>query len=462
MCSRTGTSRSAAPAALLVLLLPLLWFLTACDEGLRGSPASTPPWKVGFWLWPGAAVEAAAAGKHPFDLLYVQAGRADSYFKNSVSWQWPQQLPPAAEYWALWRYDPPAQPADGQIAVIAGDFLKRREEAAAQGQTLVGIQLDYDCPTEGLAEYAAFLDKLRKALPDGTRVSITALLDWFRPGTGIRDVLARTSEFVPQFYDTAPPSDGQLRAIAEPIDAARLGPVFNSFGIPYRVGITSFGRIALNSGGTARFFRDLAPLDVLDRPGLKRLSTGQTPSGEERSVMRVERPMVLDLSDTSYWNLKPGDQIELIMPTRRSVLAAYDAAKKLGGFCAGVVFFRWPSAQEVLVLNPAQLLGWVGRAEIVPGPPAVASAEGDCAAVSCQDLELRIADRMPEKPVVFRIRSSLPLEYFLPNPRYRSRITVTGTSGIRVALPASHGAGSLYLGRAVTLRAAQFTVTEGK
>jgi hypothetical protein len=67
-----------------------------------------------------------------------------------------------------------------------------------------------------------------------------------------------------------------------------------------------------------------------------------------------------------------------------------------------------------------------------------------------------------EKPVVFRIRSSLPLEYFLPNPRFKARITVSGASDIRVALPAYHGAGALYLGRAVTLQAAQFMVTEAK
>ncbi len=455
---------SGRPAAimgalgLLVLLLALLGAsLTGCSQVMSGSPAAPLPWTIGFWLWPGAPIDATAAGTHPFDVLYVHVGRVDSYFKNSVSWPWAAQIPQAAEYWALWRYDPPALTADSQIDVIARDFVKRKAEASARGQTIVGIQLDYDCPTDDLAQYASFLEKLGKALPAGTRISITALLDWFRQGTRIRELLAHTSEFVPQFYDAAPNVYGQLRGIAEPVDHGRWGPVFNSFGVPYRVGITTFGRIVFTRNGEVQFFRDLAPLDVLGRPGLRTISEGQTPAGEQRSVLRVERPVVVN-----YWSLQPGDQIELVMPTRSSVLSAYEAAKQMGGFCAGVAFFRWPVSEETLVLNPAQVLGWVTRTDIVPGPPKVEAAEGDCVAVCCWDLQLRIADRLPEHSVTYRIQSSRPLEYFLPDVRIKSRILVSGASSIRVGLPALHGVGNLYLGRAVTMRPAQFTVTEEK
>ena len=79
----------------------------SCGTRLAGSPGEAPPWKVGFWLWAGAAVQATAPGEQPFDVLYVQVGRVDSYFKNSTSWKWPNPMPAAKEYWALWRYDPP-------------------------------------------------------------------------------------------------------------------------------------------------------------------------------------------------------------------------------------------------------------------------------------------------------------------------------------------------------------------
>lgn len=449
-----GTGSIHRHMAFLALLAA---FLSGCSPGLSGKPGTAPAWKTGFWLWSASDVEAAAAGVHPFDVLYVQIGRIDSYYKNSVSWRWPVPMPPAAEYWALWRYDGQARPAEAQIAVIASDFQKRQAEAAAQGNIVVGIQLDYDCPTDDLPEYASFLEIVRKALPEGTRISITALLDWFRSGTRVGEVLANTSEFVPQFYDVAPSSRIEMRGIAEPIDPARWGPVFNSFGVPYRVGISTFGRILFIRNGSTQFFRDLTPLDVFGHPGLTATSTGQTTAGEQRSVWRVERATRLN-----YWTVKPGDEIEVIMPTRHSALSAYDAAKQMGGFCAGVIFFRWPSAEETLVLDPGQVLSWITRTEIAPAPPAIEVREGDCVAVHCWDLQLRLANRLPEHAVTFLIHSSRPLEYFLPNQRIASRIQMTAPATIKVALPASHGVGTLYLGRAVTVQPALFTVTEEK
>jgi hypothetical protein len=440
--------------ALLVLLAACL---SSCSPGLSGNPGTAPAWKTGFWLWSGSYVEAAAAGAHPFDVLYVQSGRIDSYNKNSVSWRWPARIPRAAEYWAVWRYDWQARPAEAQIAVIAGAFQKRQAEAAAQGNTVVGIQLDYDCPTDDLQEYASFLEIARKALPAGTRISVTALLDWFRPGTRVGDVLAKTSEFVPQFYDVAPSSRIEMRGIAEPIDPARWGPVFNSFGVPYRVGISTFGRTLFIRGTSTQFFRELTPLDVFSHPGLSAPSTGQTTAGEQQSVWRVDQATRLN-----YWSIKPGDEIEMIMPTRRSVLSTYDAVRQMGGFCAGVIFFRWPTAQETLVLDPAQVLSWITHTEIAPAPPAIEVTEGDCVAVHCCDLQLRIANRLPEHPVTFLVHSSRPLEYFVPDQRISSRVLMTSPATIKVSLPASHGVGTLSLGRAVTLQPAVFTVTEEK
>ena len=431
--------------------------VTACGQGARGNPAPPSAWSVGFWIWSWSAIDATAAGGHPFDVLYVQVGRVDDYHKNSASWPWGGNMPPAKEYWALWRCDPPAKLNEIQIPVIAGDFIKRKEEAAAKGQTIVGLQLDYDCPTNDLAEYASFLEKLKRALPGGTKISITALLDWFRTDTKIREVLAHTNEFVPQFYDNAPSQGGATKGIAEPIDFARWGKTFNSFKVPYHVGISTFGRILAIQNGSTRAFRDLAPLDVLEHPGLKSISVEQTASGERRSVMQVERP-----TQINYWPLKTGDRVEIIMPTRQSVLAGCDAVKQMGEFCSGVIFFRWPGSQESLVLNPSQVLSWITHADIALGNPTLAAEEGNCAAVSCMDLDLRIPNQLPENTTIFTIRSSLPLEYFLVNEKIKSRISVTGASTMRLELPAFHGTGRVYLGRAVTLEEAKFTVVEEK
>ena len=441
-------------AALSILALSI--FASACSR-LSGETQQRPAWKTGFWLWAGAAIDSKVAGDQKFDLLYVQTGVINKNYVDSTSWSWQTQLPAATEYWALWRYEPPLQPTDTQIQLLARDFGKRKGEAEKQGHKLIGIQLDYDCATDDLRGYASFLDQLRQALPPETRISITALLDWFRPGTRIRDVLSHVDEYVPQFYDVGTAEQGGTPGIAEPLNPSRWGPVFNSFRVPYRIGISAFGRIQLKRGETIQFFRDLAPLDIQGNAGLTRISTAQTPAGEQQVILRVREPVWL-----GYHRPNPGDQIEWIMPTRKSAEAAYKSAKTMGGFCAGVVFFRWPARDETLVLNPEQLMGWISNRKVASAPPSLSVEEGNCVALHCWDLQARIFNSMPDHPVAYVLHISSPLEYFLPDRRIRLRAVTLNRRAIRIALPAYHGARTLYLGRAVTAEAAQFRIEEAK
>ena len=71
-------------------------------------------------------------------------------------------------------------------------------------------------------------------------------------------------EFVPQFYDAGP--ERAASGIAEVIDAEKWAPIFNALGTPYRIGISSFGRVArrrANSSGVEQvmYFRDARPFD---------------------------------------------------------------------------------------------------------------------------------------------------------------------------------------------------------
>ncbi len=440
---------------------PLVFLFAAlavgCGGGLVGSPQAAATWKVGFWLWPGAAAAPETLRGHPIDDLYVQVGRVDLSYMNSVSWQWPRAVPEGREYWALWRYDPPAQPADSQIPIIVRDFALLKKQAPEQGRQVAGIQLDYDCPTAELPAYASFLKDLHKQLPEGTKVSITALLDWFRPGTGVGELVRQTAEFVPQFYDVGTSKQAQPRGIAEPVDPARWGSVFNSLGVPYRLGVSMFGRIGIKDRAGKQYFRDLTPLDVLGRPGITSTASESTAAGDRRLVLRADRSLAVN-----FWRLDRGDEIELILPTRETVAAAYDGAKRFGGFCSGVVFFRWPLRDESLVLKPTQVMSWIAHSQIAAPPAALIVDEGNCVAVHCWDVQLKLHDTLPDHSVAFQIRSTQPLEYFLPDPKLKGRITVNESSGLRLVLPPYFGVGDLYLGRAVTLRRAEFTVREEK
>lgn len=61
-----------------------------------------------------------------------------------------------------------------EIQLIA-QRIQQWEQAGNQVQ---GIQIDFDSPTKDIRSYARFLAKLRAALPQKYRLSITGLLDW--------------------------------------------------------------------------------------------------------------------------------------------------------------------------------------------------------------------------------------------------------------------------------------------
>jgi len=63
---------------------------------------------------------------------------------------------------------------EGVHTAIARDL--RRWQAA--GSKVVGLQVDFDAATPGLADYAAFLRGLRQRLPRQYRLSVTGLMDW--------------------------------------------------------------------------------------------------------------------------------------------------------------------------------------------------------------------------------------------------------------------------------------------
>jgi len=372
---------------------------------------------------------------------------------NGVA-HWPPSLPPAKRYWALWRLEDGQSPLTRPDAAegIGGQFASLQLTAARRRIEPAGLQIDFDCPTGRLREYAAWLALLRKHLPPGARLSITALLDWFRPGTAVAEVLRHVDEFVPQFYDSRPtPADGAL-SIAEPVDAARWAPVFNRFKVPYRIGISSFGRIL---PGDDHYSLGPSVLQLLSSPAFDVRSSGTTPAGDRRVVLRGRAATRIEWT----W-FKAGEIVQLVLPTRASVAEAYAEARKMGGSCTGVVFFRWPTSNETTVLSPPEVFRAIGLLEASPRD-ALDVLDGGCAAVRCSDLYLRPSDQFPAAARTVAVRASGGLEYFLPNPKASRVASMTARDTIAVRLPAFHGETRLYLGRVMSKEAAAFTIEGG-
>lgn len=373
----------------------------------------------------------------------------------------PRELPPARDNWLVYRYERQGVP-DIQVApAVAAEITRLQADARERHLNVVGVQLDIDSPTSALPRYADFIRDVRKGLPKGMQVSITALLDWFRNGTAIGNVIAQVDEFVPQFYDVGDPAAEGEAAIAARIDAARWGPVFNRFRKRFRIGISSFGRARLvpheppaqSPYRRLVFYGDLRPLDVAANAAFQ-LQTSRNAADETVLSYRATRKVRV-----GYERLDAGDIVQLIVSTPAAIRAAVQSARQIKGYLAGVVFFRWPSSREDWAMQPDEVLdaagvGALGRRK----ENRVQEIAGDCAAVYCVDVYLDSVSPLSPRPVRYRIRASTPLEYFLPERNVP--VHLAGTSELEISLPPYCGRGHLYIGRAVSLQQAEFTVEE--
>lgn len=399
-------------------------------------------------MW-GRGIDTSSQAK-PLDDLYVHAGEIEMVprYGGGVAWavsgSWQlAPLPTAKEYWVVFRYDRQLVP-DISTAPMVGqrvqELLTRQSEIK-----IAGVQLDIDSPTGKLPEYAAYLAAVKKSLPKGRLLSITALLDWFRDGTDIEKVIGEVDEFVPQFYDAGKAGDA---AIATKVDAATWGPRFNRFEKRYRIGISTFGRARFVSNGKRTgapvvFYREVTPLDMRSE---FTLAVSRNDAGEVVLTYRAAHETVLD-----YHEFSPGDGIQFVIPTPESVQAATAEAKKMGGYAAGVIYFRWPGESETLVVPADEFLG-----EPIPKTPTVESIDGGCVAVSCVDLTLRHSDRLADGVVRYRVRASAPLEYFLPTKELPVRLS--GANEVELTVPPFAGRDRFQLGRAVSTNAVTFEV----
>jgi hypothetical protein len=431
--------------ALVALLTCLL--LTSC--GRSYSAEDRPTWRTGYWYWSDRTDPADLPGD-PIDSLYVHAGNIHSDQRGWFAYaRLPDRLPPAREYWVVFRYDRQSLPDLAAAPLVARETARLIAAARRNGVSIFGLQLDIDSPTSALGQYAAFLREVKKDLP-GVPVSITALLDWFRPGTAVADVIRETHEFVPQFYDTADPRRNRY-AIAEPVDAARWGPIFNRFRKPFRIGISTFGRARLvrrERSEDITYFGDLVPLHIASDPAFQ-IRSARNSAGELILTWTAAQS-----TRVSYIRFAPGDAVEFTLPTAESVHSAVDAARRMGGNLAGVVFFRWSSTSEPVSLQPIEALAAAGLRAADPPRNSLLTIDQACAAVACVDLYFDGARPWSPEPLRSRIVASAPLEYFLPEKGLAVRMT--GPSILELSLPPYTARGRILLGRAVSSRPVTF------
>ena len=443
--------------------LPGLALLLAASLGLSGCAVSSSgqsshsTWTTGFWFWGGKSDHEVRSWP-PLDVLFVQVATIPG---EHVYGEWPKDMPEAREYWMVFRFDRQAVPDPEVAKMLAAEVSRLWRMAQLDHLHVTGVQLDIDSPTSQLAAYAGFLREVRKGLPQDCQLSVTALLDWFRSGTSVGQVIRIADEFVPQFYDAASGDFRNNAVIASRIDAARWGPVFNSFGKRFRLGISSFGRAQMVRKEVAAsacyrgigFFEDLTPLDIAMNRSFH-LDASRNPANEV--VLNYTAAQKIKIS---YTNFNPGDGIRFILATPDSIRAAVDSARQIKGNLAGVLFFRWPTDNETLAMQPEEVLAAAGIA--TQGQPAsnrIDTIDGHCATVECVDVYLKSGSPFSSSPVRYRIRASTELEYFLTEKNIPVRLKAPAE--LELSLPPYCARGRLFLGRAVSAHHSDFTVEQ--
>lgn len=105
---------------------------------------------------------------------------------------------------------------DGRLPALDAAQIAQRSarivsDWRAAGVQVDGIEIDFDCPSARLPEYAKLLTAVRAALPHDVQLSITALPDWI-DASGLPDLLAVADEAVLQVHAVRDPAQGLFDA----------------------------------------------------------------------------------------------------------------------------------------------------------------------------------------------------------------------------------------------------------
>lgn len=340
-----------------------LWFAMS-----RSAPP--PPPSIALWYWhtpfeieePQALLDAGVRD------VFVRAATlsADDGHLILTRLQRYAASPDPLRVHAVVRLEPSVRTALDRPAEIAEKaaeaFGTARQAAQAAGVLLDGLQLDFDCPTSRLGDYVAVLERVRRALPDGTALSITALPAWV--GAPSMRSLGRAVDFVcPQFYEGNVGTnldDG--RPIASPGKLAARMRAWDRLGVPFYAGLPSYGQAFLydEKGALSGVYRGLDPASALRHPSFETeecypvdehgdAAVGERATGEQVVRLRAIRP--------TLGGQGVGYRLLYRLPTTASLRRQVEIARSTPArHLRGIAVFRYPEASETMTVPRESLL----------------------------------------------------------------------------------------------------------
>lgn len=179
-----------------------------------------------FWLWAGVTPQPVLARAKTLYLLSGEVRRDTGTFFN---------LRPATprlgvrNLWLVVRVDT-LHWTPGTTAQVMSEVARWRNA----GNSLRGVQIDFDARTRHLAEYARFLRNFRDDLPPSTQLSVTGLMDWGANGDPIalKSLRGVVDEVIIQTYQGRRTIPGYERYLGR---LSRLD-------VPFKIGIVQGGQ----------------------------------------------------------------------------------------------------------------------------------------------------------------------------------------------------------------------------
>lgn len=133
-----------------------------------------------FWIWGGVRPQPAVSQADSLYILQGEVIEKKRHHKSSVR-VIAQGMSVArrttSKIWLVYRTDTLHWTPE-----ISQALVTRLKQWQLSGNSVVGLQIDFDVKTRHLNEYVVFLQKLRARLPAEYQLSITGLLDWSTNG----------------------------------------------------------------------------------------------------------------------------------------------------------------------------------------------------------------------------------------------------------------------------------------
>jgi hypothetical protein len=241
-----------ARLSLLLLLVPIL-ILSGGKSQRTDLPSDAYIWQRRWTPSLTQAIAGAAPLIRDWRVLITEVDRRGKWSDAAVDWQ------------ALAQSGRPSVLViriDGQIASLDGrtlldELLARIDDARRSDRAIAGIEVDHDCATARLGEYARFLATLRARLPRSLSIAITALPTWLDSPL-LEPVIAQADEIELQVHAVENPHMGlfdRQQALAWIERFARRS------GRPFRIALPTYGsRVSWRADGSLVGIESETPL----------------------------------------------------------------------------------------------------------------------------------------------------------------------------------------------------------